>query len=521
MTFVSVLESDGHLAAALAADGVLRSALIRQMDRTDPPANTVATLLAEVCRIAQVEPEAIDRIVRVGRSVTGDERPLVGSQHVPGAIRTDVTAADALLRVLRSWAAGDAALLVVDPHGCAGAAADMTSPSRHFSGIADVVEAAKTLSIALGSGGRHPFADLERHATGPDDHAPVAFDRILRLQSDGSFETAPTLLAGVIADAREKTANALADANSVHTTVERVRSALAKGFLQRVAELIVQLADSWRQTVGARSIVLGGGLMSTVELATLVRARLDSGDVAPIAQDVGAVLGGALMDQPPGREIEHLSLGPQFDDHQIKEVIENCRLEYLYEPEWSRLCSRVSCWIAGGSTVGWFQGRLEFGRQSLGSRSLLADPSHRYARENLNLYLLDRPLAARLPVSLAPSAVNDCVDHRGDSPFAPALEIVKPASRASLAAGLDSNSRCLIHVPRHAVAPELVTLLETHRARTGVPGLLNASFERSPAELVETPRQAIRAAFGSAVDILVMGRFLIAKDYWLMRQRVA
>ena len=76
-----------------------------------------------------------------------------------------------------------------------------------------------------------------------------------------------------------------------------------------------------------------------------------------------------------------------------------------------------------------------------------------------------------------------------------------------------------MHVPSKAGAPELVGLLETHRARTGVPGLLNATLERLPGELAETPRDAIRATFGSAVDVLVVGRFLIAKDYWLMRQQ--
>jgi hypothetical protein len=52
-----------------------------------------------------------------------------------------------------------------------------------------------------------------------------------------------------------------------------------------------------------------------------------------------------------------------------------------------------------------------------------------------------------------------------------------------------------------------------------VPGLLNTTLEISPGEPAETPREAIRAVFGSAVDVLVMGRFLIAKDYWLMRQQ--
>jgi predicted NodU family carbamoyl transferase len=68
-------------------------------------------------------------------------------------------------------------------------------------------------------------------------------------------------------------------------------------------------------------------------------------------------------------------------------------------------------------------------------------------------------------------------------------------------------------------SPELVGLLEAHRTRTGPPGLVNTALEIASGLPAESPREAIRAAFGSAVDVLVVGRFLIGKDYWLMRQQ--
>jgi hypothetical protein len=519
MTAVSLLESDGHLAIALAVEGVLRAALTRRIDRTLPTARTATVMLAHVCEIAQVEPEAIDRLVHVQHPDAREEGAHLLGLELPRAAEIKVASPDAMLRLLWSSTPDDPALLVVDEHGCAGTAGNAAGRSRRFAGIDGIVGAARTLSMALGSSGRRPFAELEQHAQGTGDDSSISLDQVMRLQSDASFATAPAALADVLADARQNTVGSLGDPTSIHTSVERLRTTLAKRFLERLAQLIVEAAHQWRLSTDARSILIGGGLLSTPQLAALVRARVDSGGVAPIAYDFGAVLGGALMGQPRGRIVEHLCLGPRFNDHQIKEVIENCRLEYMYEPDWSRLCTRVSRWISGGSTVAWFQGALEFGGQSLSSRSVLADPSHRYARENLNLYLLGRPLSARLPVSLAPSAVEDCVTSPVQSPLGPALDVVRPHTRASLAAAVDSDFRCLIHVPTRAAAPELVSLLETHRARTGVPGLLNTNLERSPAELVETPRQAIRAAFGSAVDILVMGRFMVAKDYWLMRQQ--
>jgi carbamoyltransferase len=210
--------------------------------------------------------------------------------------------------------------------------------------------------------------------------------------------------------------------------------------------------------------------------------------------------------------------GPSFDEQDLKEVIENCRLEYVYEPDWPRVFARVSRWVASGSTVAWFNGAQDFGGDSLGSRSILADPSHRYARENMNVYLLGRPPQSRLPISIAPSAATNTLAHPLASRLGFALSAVKPDAKAQLAAGLDSDGQCLLHTPDPASAPEFVGLLEAHRAATGTPGLLNATLEVAPGQIAETPRDAIRAAFGSAVDALVMGRFLIGKDYWLMRQ---
>ena len=84
---------------------------------------------------------------------------------------------------------------------------------------------------------------------------------------------------------------------------------------------------------------------------------------------------------------------------------------------------------------------------------------------------------------------------------------------------LDDGSSCTVHTPAAATAPELTGLLEAHRSECGVPGLLNVPMEIFPGYLAETPTDAVRIAFSSAVDLLAIGRFLISKDYWLLRGR--
>ena len=90
--------------------------------------------------------------------------------------------------------------------------------------------------------------------------------------------------------------------------------------------------------------------------------------------------------------------------------------------------------------------------------------------------------------------------------------------RDKIIAAITGQGECLLHVAGDATEPQLRRLLEIHRARTGVPGLINIPMMTAGA-LTITPREAVREAFGSAVDALVIGRFLVSKDYWLLRSR--
>ena len=115
----------------------------------------------------------------------------------------------------------------------------------------------------------------------------------------------------------------------------------------------------------------------------------------------GRALGAALAaSSASGDRLPGLALGPSFSDNDIKRTLDNCRLDYVYEPDWSRLFLRVSKMLAQGKVVGWFQGAMGFGPRAMGTRSILCDPSSRYARQNMNEYLrqvpLDEPLAGDL-----------------------------------------------------------------------------------------------------------------------------
>jgi predicted NodU family carbamoyl transferase len=149
---------------------------------------------------------------------------------------------------------------------------------------------------------------------------------------------------------------------------------------------------------------------------------------------------------------------------------------------------------------------------------MLCDPSSQYARENVNVFLLHRDVSAALPVSMAAAAAPTMPGgpHAVRFRYTSASRLAD--GRNQLTSAIDRYGRCLMHVTDKAATPELHRLLHLHYARTGVPGLINVPL--APAgRLALTPRDAVREAFGSAVDALIIGRFLVSKDYWLLRSR--
>jgi carbamoyltransferase len=210
-----------------------------------------------------------------------------------------------------------------------------------------------------------------------------------------------------------------------------------------------------------------------------------------------------------------LALGPSFSEEDIKRTLDNCRLDYVYEPDWPRLVARVSGMLAQGKVVAWFQGPMAFGPRALGTRSILADPSSRYARQNVNEYLRGLPTDEPLPVAFGPGLAQKCVDLHSAGGVRDA--VVRPDWRQPLQAALDWRGGVRIHDDSPAPASRLSDLLEAHYASTGVPGLIEVPLAGLGEPIACTPRDAIRAVYSSAIDALVIGRFLLMKDYWLLR----
>jgi carbamoyltransferase len=297
-----------------------------------------------------------------------------------------------------------------------------------------------------------------------------------------------------------------------------MRVALATSTLNRIGDVLSDIARNTQTATGGEFVGFSGSAFESAALTARVASRLEASVFAPVPERIGAALGAALLPHEVPATLRDLSLGPAYTDQAIKAALENCRLDYVYEPDWTKLLTRSSDLLRSGATLAWFQGNLEFGQRSFGSRSILCDPSSQYARENVNVFLLHRDVSAPLPVSIATAAAPNTSRGSHAVRFGYVNGSYLADRRSQLTSAIDRYGRCLIHVTDEAATPALHRLLDLHYARTGVPGLINVPL--APAGcLAVTPRDAVREAFGSAVDALVIGRFLVSKDYWLLRSR--
>jgi carbamoyltransferase len=368
-------------------------------------------------------------------------------------------------------------------------------------------------ALGLGPSGRYDAIERLASLGAPGDAA--VFDKAIGWNPDRGVTVSDDEFAKAI---ERLDGGALSPDWSLDVRRQHDRQALASAFCARVGALVVEMARSLLERPGARRIGLAGGRFSSRGIVAAVASALgDAVIIAPVPEAPGRALGAALESLQAGALLQTLALGPEFTEQEIKLALENCRLDYLYEPDWSRLMTRVSNMLSRGTVVAWFQGPMGFGPRSIGTRGILCDPSNKYARENVNCFLLHGSPDDALPVSMTAADMEECLEQPVSSPFLALDAKVKAPWRDKLRAAIDHRQSIPTQRVTEAQSPAFFGLLQLHRKRSSVPGLINVPLSGANEPAACTPRDAIRTTFSSAIDALVIGRFLLMKDYWLLR----
>jgi carbamoyltransferase len=296
-----------------------------------------------------------------------------------------------------------------------------------------------------------------------------------------------------------------------HNAGSQTRARMASALQWRLGDLLLGLLAEVQQRLGADRLCLGGSLFYHSSMNTVVKqAGLFEDVFVPVDPGhSGLSVGAALhaLGRPPAPVSPFL--GPSYSAHETKETLDNCKLHYSWESEEGAVMAAVRA-LQQGQLVAWFDGPMEWGSRALGGRCILANPTAPYVLENLNRFLKRREPWRGYALSGLHAAV---AEHFDGPPSAPFMECdYRPRDRERFRHLLPSPEAAVrVHTVSAGAPPRFTRLLGAFGETSGLPLLINTSFNGFHEPIVCSPRDAVRVFYGSGIDMLVMDRFLLTK----------
>jgi carbamoyltransferase len=265
-----------------------------------------------------------------------------------------------------------------------------------------------------------------------------------------------------------------------------------------------------------RNVCLAGGvaLNSKANGKILASGQVDKFFVQPAATDDGVALGAALapyldgQGKLPNKAMRHGYWGPCFDDDAIESAIRTYKLRYTRLADPAATAAEL---LSQGKILGWFQGRMEFGPRALGSRSILADPRDPEMNTKVNNAVKFREWWRPFAPSLKKEVAAEYLESATDSPFMILTAHVRPEKKSVIPSVTHVDGSARPQTVEKEINPLYWRLIDEFGKRTGVPVVMNTSFNLRGEAIVHTPTDAIRTFFSSGMDALVMGSFLVNK----------
>ena len=265
-----------------------------------------------------------------------------------------------------------------------------------------------------------------------------------------------------------------------------------------------------------RNVCLAGGvaLNSKANGKIVASGLLEKLFVQPAASDDGVALGAALAPyldngaKLPNKPMRHAYLGPSFDDDAIEPVLVTYKLRYTRLKDPAEAAAEL---LSQGKILGWFQGRMEFGPRALGSRSILADPRDPEMNAKVNNAVKFREWWRPFAPSFKKEAAGDYLESATDSPFMILTAQVRPEKRGVIPSVTHVDGSARPQTVEKEINPLYWRLIDEFGKLTGVPVVMNTSFNLRGEAIVHTPTDAVRTFFSSGMDALVIGSFLVEK----------
>jgi carbamoyltransferase len=291
--------------------------------------------------------------------------------------------------------------------------------------------------------------------------------------------------------------------------------------IQAVTEtILIKMARHVRRETGMDRLCLSGGVALNCKANhELCKEGIFSDIyVQPASGDAGGAVGAALyachrLKLKGGKKQRQpfFTLGPEYTDDQVRAFLDSESIPYLADHS-DRLATRLAAEIDNGNIVAVFQGAMEFGPRALGFRSILADPRNRFMKEKINAAVKYRESFRPFAPAVMVEHASEYFDCPGASPYMVFNYQVNPDKRSILPAVTHVDNSARIQTVSREDNSFFYKLIEEFKGVTGVPVLLNTSFNLRGHPIVNSPRDALATFCSGGIDFLLMGSFLIDKN---------
>ncbi|HZZ90522.1 MAG TPA: carbamoyltransferase C-terminal domain-containing protein, partial [Caulobacteraceae bacterium] len=306
--------------------------------------------------------------------------------------------------------------------------------------------------------------------------------------------------------------------------IEQRHHDIARSAQTMYEEAFFNLINALQAKSGLTDLALAGGCAANSVANGKVRRQTAFRRVfvQSAAGDAGGALGAAYavwrkLGASRAFVMEHAFWGPGFSDEALGALLATraaelaaagCRMRRIADE--AVLCHEIAAEVAAGKVVGWFQGRMEWGPRALGGRSIVCDPRRADMKQTLNAKIKRRESFRPFAPSVLDRSVGDWFEEDDDVPFMMQVFQVREDRRAAIPAVTHVDGSGRLQTVRRSANPRYYGLIEAFEALTGVPMVLNTSFnENEP--VVCRPEEALECFLRTRMDVLVLGDHVVER----------
>lgn len=294
--------------------------------------------------------------------------------------------------------------------------------------------------------------------------------------------------------------------------------------VQKLTEDVMVYLANWLHTkTGSKNLCIAGGvgLNCVANYQVLIRSPFENIFIHPNAGDNGLVVGQALYvynilaKQPRNYIDTHDYLGKPYTEQDVKDAVSkyssNEEMDITYFEDINGLFDHMAQYISEGYITSWWQGRSEFGPRALGNRSILADPRRHDMKDILNSRVKFRESFRPFTPSVLAERSNEFFELNIESPFMLLAPYVKEGKADIVPAITHADNTARVQTVTREVNERYYDLISCFERKTGVPMVLDTSFNVADEPIVETPEDAIRCFLSTDIDVLGVGNFMLRK----------